>query len=124
MEELSLDDFQSVINVNLVGSFLAAREAMKVFKSQSPQGGRTSIFLVKLDETADQSTMQNHFSGRIINNGSLSAHVPRPNTSPYACSKHGITGLTKCIALEGRPFNITCTQLDIGTGFSRTMQLI
>jgi len=90
IEELSLKDFQSVLDVNLVGSFLATREAMKMFKSQTPQGGR------------------------IINNGSLSAHVPRPNTSPYACSKHAVSGLTKCIALEGRPFNITCTQIDIG----------
>ncbi|PPQ77468.1 hypothetical protein CVT25_011338 [Psilocybe cyanescens] len=90
IDELSLDAFQTVINVNLTGSFLAAREAIKIFKAQSPQGGR------------------------IINNGSLSAHVPRPNTSPYACSKHAIAGLTKCIALEGRPFGITCTQLDIG----------
>ena len=54
------------------------------------------------------------FAGRIINNGSLSAHVPRPHFSPYTCSKHAISGLTKCIALEGRPFNITCTQIDIG----------
>ncbi|KDR82654.1 hypothetical protein GALMADRAFT_238107 [Galerina marginata CBS 339.88] len=90
IEELSLKDFQNVIDVNLVGSFIAAREAIKIFKSQTPQGGR------------------------IINNGSLSAHVPRPNSSPYACSKHAISGLTKCIALEGRPFNITCTQIDIG----------
>ncbi|KAH9480276.1 Glucose 1-dehydrogenase [Psilocybe cubensis] len=90
IEELSLEAFQAVIHVNLTGSFLAAREAIKIFKSQTPQGGR------------------------IINNGSLSAHVPRPNTSPYACSKHAIAGLTKCISLEGRPFGITCTQLDIG----------
>jgi NAD(P)-dependent dehydrogenase (short-subunit alcohol dehydrogenase family) len=55
-----------------------------------------------------------YFTGRIINNGSLSAHVPRPESFPYTCSKHAISGLTKCIALEGRPFNITCTQIDIG----------
>jgi len=55
-----------------------------------------------------------YFAGRIINNGSLSAHVPRPNFFPYTCSKHAISGLTKCIALDGRPFNITCTQIDIG----------
>jgi len=90
IEELTLEDFQKVIDVNLVGSFIATREAMKIFKSQTPQGGR------------------------IINNGSLSAHVPRPNSLPYACSKHAVSGLTKCIALEGRPFNITCTQIDIG----------
>jgi len=87
---LSLETFQQVINVNLVGSFIAAREAMRIFKAQTPQGGR------------------------IINNGSLSAHVPRPDYIPYTCSKHAISGLTKCIALDGRPFNITCTQIDIG----------
>ncbi|KAF4617175.1 hypothetical protein D9613_005885 [Agrocybe pediades] len=90
IEDLTLADFQKVIDVNLIGSFIAAREAIKIFKSQTPQGGR------------------------IINNGSLSAHVPRPNSSPYVCSKHAITGLTKSIALEGRPFSITCTQIDIG----------
>lgn len=90
IEMLSLETFQQVINVNLAGSFIAAREAMKIFKAQTPQGGR------------------------IINNGSLAAHVPRPNSLPYTCSKHAISGLTKCIALDGRPFNITCTQIDIG----------
>jgi len=94
IEMLSLETFQQVINVNLVGSFIAAREAMSVFKAQTPQGGR------------------------IINNGSLSAHVPRPNFFPYTCSKHGISGLTKCIALDGRPFNITCTQIDIGNALT------
>jgi len=90
IDMVSLETFQNTINVNLVGSFLATREAMKAMKSQEPQGGR------------------------IINNGSLSAHVPRLNSSPYTCSKHGILGLTKSIALDGRAFNITCTQIDIG----------
>ncbi|KAF4562587.1 short-chain dehydrogenases/reductases (SDR) family protein [Pleurotus pulmonarius] len=90
IEELSLETFQNVMNVNLVGPFLCTREAFKVFKSQTPAGGR------------------------IINNGSLSAHVPRPHTFPYACSKHAISGLTKCTALDGRAHNITCTQIDIG----------
>ncbi|KAF8211717.1 hypothetical protein K438DRAFT_1807792 [Mycena galopus ATCC 62051] len=89
-EELTLETFQNVISVNLVGPFLCAREAVKVFKNQTPVGGR------------------------IINNGSLSAHTPRPNSAPYTASKHGMTGLSKCLALDGRAFDITCTQLDIG----------
>ncbi|TDL22227.1 short-chain dehydrogenase/reductase SDR [Rickenella mellea] len=83
MEELSLEAFQRVINVNLVGPFLFTREAFKVFKKQSPPGGR------------------------IINNGSVSAHTPRPNTSPYTSSKHALMGLTKSTALDGRAHNIT-----------------
>ncbi|KAK0222057.1 oxidoreductase protein [Armillaria fumosa] len=90
IEELSLDAFQRVISVNLTGPFLCTREAFKVFKNQAPPGGR------------------------IINNGSLSAHVPRPFSYPYTASKHAITGLTKCTSLDGRPFNISCTQIDIG----------
>ncbi|KAJ7896073.1 putative oxidoreductase protein [Mycena olivaceomarginata] len=79
-----------MISVNLVGPFLCAREAVKLFKSQTPIGGR------------------------IINNGSLSAHTPRPNSVSYTTSKHAITGLSKCLALDGRAFDITCTQIDIG----------
>ncbi|KAG7443161.1 NAD(P)-binding protein [Guyanagaster necrorhizus] len=90
IEELSLDTFQRVINVNLIGPFLCTREAFKVFKNQAPPGGR------------------------IINNGSLSAHVPRPFSCPYTASKHAISGLTKSTSLDGRPFNISCTQIDIG----------
>ncbi|KAJ6543995.1 hypothetical protein B0H19DRAFT_1221811 [Mycena capillaripes] len=90
LEEVSLETFQEVISVNLVGPFLCAREAVKIFKSQNPVGGR------------------------IINNGSLSAHTPRPMSSPYTASKHAMTGLSKCIALDGRAFDITCTQIDIG----------
>ncbi|KAJ7711269.1 hypothetical protein B0H16DRAFT_1679084 [Mycena metata] len=90
LEELSLEAFQNVISVNLVGPFLCAREAVKIFKNQTPVGGR------------------------IINNGSLSAHTPRPMSTPYTASKHAITGLSKCLNLDGRAFGITCTQIDIG----------
>ncbi|KAJ7718295.1 hypothetical protein DFH07DRAFT_860443 [Mycena maculata] len=89
-EDITLEDFQNVMSVNLVGPFLCAREAVRAFKKQTPMGGR------------------------IINNGSLSAHTPRPMSSPYTASKHGMTGLSKCIALDGRAFDITCTQIDIG----------
>ncbi|KAJ7664716.1 hypothetical protein B0H17DRAFT_1091715 [Mycena rosella] len=89
-EEISLEAFQKVISVNLVGPFVCAREAVRAFKTQTPMGGR------------------------IINNGSISAHTPRPMSSPYTMSKHAITGLSKCLALDGRAFDITCTQLDIG----------
>jgi len=90
LDQTPLSDFQNVLNTNLVGPFLCARYAFRVFKRQSPQGGR------------------------IINNGSLAAHTPRPYATPYTASKHGIQGLTKSIALDGRNFNITCTQIDIG----------
>ena len=90
MEELSLQQWQSVVDVILTGSFLCAQEAIKIMKAQTPKGGR------------------------IVNNGSISAHTPRPNSVPYTATKHAITGLTKCIALDGRPFDIACGQLDIG----------
>jgi NAD(P)-dependent dehydrogenase (short-subunit alcohol dehydrogenase family) len=90
MEDIALDKWQQVVDVNLTGSFLCAQEAMRQFKAQSPQGGR------------------------IVNNGSISAHAPRPQSVAYTATKHAITGLTKCIALDGRPFNIACGQLDIG----------
>ncbi|KAF8525038.1 short-chain dehydrogenase/reductase SDR [Hysterangium stoloniferum] len=90
IEEISLEVFQSVINVNVIGVFLCTREAVKLFKKQTPQGGR------------------------IINNGSISAHTPRPNASPYTTSKHAVLGLTKSTALEGRSFDISVTQIDIG----------
>jgi NAD(P)-dependent dehydrogenase (short-subunit alcohol dehydrogenase family) len=89
-DELSLEDWQQVIATNLTGSFLCAREAFRVMKIQHPGGGR------------------------IINNGSVSAHLPRPNSAPYTASKHGITGLTRSIALDGREFNICCGQIDFG----------
>ncbi|MCX6593350.1 MAG: SDR family NAD(P)-dependent oxidoreductase [Acidobacteria bacterium] len=90
MEELTFDQWQSVVNVNLTGAFLCAQAAVKMMKAQQPQGGR------------------------IINNGSISAQTPRPNSAPYTTTKHAITGLTKCIALDGRPFDIACGQIDIG----------
>ena len=90
MEELSFEQWKAVVDVNLTGSFLCAQEAIKIMKSQSPRGGR------------------------IVNNGSISAHTPRPNSSPYTSTKHAVTGLTKCIALDGRKHDIACGQLDIG----------
>ena len=90
MDELSFEEWSSTLSVNLTGSFLCAQQAMRLMKAQNPQGGR------------------------IVNNGSISAHAPRPNSAPYTSTKHAITGLTKCIALDGRPFRIACGQLDIG----------
>ena len=90
MDELTDDQWNDVVAVNLSGSFFCAREAMRLMKKQRPQGGR------------------------IINNGSLSAHVPRPNSAPYTATKHAITGLTRSISLDGRPFDIVCGQIDIG----------
>ena len=89
-DELTLADWQRVVDVNLTGSFLCARQAMALMKRQEPQGGR------------------------IINNGSISAETPRPNSAPYTTTKHAITGLTKSLALDGRGFDIACGQLDIG----------
>ncbi|KAL0578955.1 hypothetical protein V5O48_003047 [Marasmius crinis-equi] len=90
IEEISLEDFDRVLKVNLVAPFLCTKEAMRIFKAQSPPGGR------------------------IINNGSLSAKAPRPFFYGYNASKYGMTGLTKTTALEGRPYNIACTQINIG----------
>lgn len=90
IDETSLDNFKAAIDLNLTGAFLVAREAFRYMKAQDPQGGR------------------------IINNGSVSSYVPRPNAVPYNTSKHAVTGLTKTISLEGRPFNIACGQIDIG----------
>jgi NAD(P)-dependent dehydrogenase (short-subunit alcohol dehydrogenase family) len=89
-EELTYDQWCEVVNVNLSGSFLCAQEAFRMMKAQQPQGGR------------------------IINNGSLSAYVPRPHSAPYTATKHAITGLTRSISLDGRPYNIACGQIDIG----------
>jgi NAD(P)-dependent dehydrogenase (short-subunit alcohol dehydrogenase family) len=89
-EELTLAQWQAVVDVNLTGSFLCAQAAIRLMKRQSPKGGR------------------------IINNGSISAHAPRPNSAPYTATKHAITGLTKSIALDGRPHRIACGQIDIG----------
>ena len=90
MEDLSYDHWKAVVGANLTGSFLCSQQAIKRFKAQLPRGGR------------------------IINNGSISAHTPRPFSAPYTATKHAITGLTKSIALDGRPFNIACGQIDIG----------
>lgn len=90
IDELDVEAWQSVVDTNITGSFLCARRAFGVMKKQSPQGGR------------------------IINNGSISAHAPRPNSTPYTVSKHAITGLTRCLALDGRRYNIACGQIDIG----------
>ncbi|HEY6184433.1 MAG TPA: SDR family oxidoreductase [Terriglobales bacterium] len=90
LEELTCEEWQAVVDTNLTGSFLCTQEAFKIMKAQSPQGGR------------------------IINNGSLSAHAPRPNSAPYTATKHAITGLTKSTSLDGRKYNIACGQIDIG----------
>jgi NAD(P)-dependent dehydrogenase (short-subunit alcohol dehydrogenase family) len=90
LEDLPLEQWRSVIDTNLTGAFVCAQHAIRIMKSQSPRGGR------------------------IINNGSVSAHAPRPNSAPYTCSKHAISGLTKCIALDGRAHDITASQIDIG----------
>jgi len=90
VEDLSVEQWRQVVDVNLTGMFLCAREAFRHMKSQAPRGGR------------------------IINNGSISAHVPRPHSAPYTATKHAITGLTKSLALDGRPFDIACGQIDIG----------
>jgi NAD(P)-dependent dehydrogenase (short-subunit alcohol dehydrogenase family) len=90
IDELPVDVWNDVVSVNLTGSFLCARAAFRVMRKQSPQGGR------------------------IINNGSISAHAPRPGSVPYTATKHAITGLTKTLALDGRPFDIACGQIDIG----------
>jgi NAD(P)-dependent dehydrogenase (short-subunit alcohol dehydrogenase family) len=94
IDELKVEDWQRVVDVNLTGSFLCARHAFGLMKSQQPPGGR------------------------IINNGSISAHVPRPNSAPYTATKHAITGLTKSLSLDGRPFGITCGQIDIGNALT------
>jgi NAD(P)-dependent dehydrogenase (short-subunit alcohol dehydrogenase family) len=89
-ENLTFEQWQSVVRVNLNGVFLCAQEAYRMMKDQTPPGGR------------------------IINNGSISAHVPRPNSAPYTTTKHAVTGLTKSISLDGRKYNIACSQIDIG----------
>ncbi len=90
LEDLSYDQWKAVVDVNLNGAFLCAQAAIRIMKAQLPQGGR------------------------IINNGSISAHVPRPNAAPYTATKHALSGLTKSIALDGRAHNIACSQIDIG----------
>ncbi|MFA4906404.1 MAG: SDR family oxidoreductase [Candidatus Margulisiibacteriota bacterium] len=90
IDELSVAQWEAMVDTNLTGSFLCAREAFRLMKTQNPRGGR------------------------IINNGSISAHAPRPNSVPYTATKHAITGLTKAISLDGRRYDIACGQIDIG----------
>ncbi len=90
LEDLTIEDWRRVVDVNLSGPFYCTQEAFRLMKSQSPRGGR------------------------IINNGSISAHTPRPNSAPYTATKHAITGLTKSTALDGRKYDIACGQIDIG----------
>jgi NAD(P)-dependent dehydrogenase (short-subunit alcohol dehydrogenase family) len=93
-EDLTFAQWQDVVNVNFTGSFLCAQGAFRLMKEQMPQGGR------------------------IINNGSISAHAPRPNSAPYTATKHAITGLTKSLSLDGRKYNIACGQIDIGNAMT------
>jgi len=90
LEELTYEHWKSSVDTNLSGAFLCTQEAFKIMKDQQPRGGR------------------------IINNGSISAHAPRPNSAPYTATKHGVLGLTKATALDGRKYNIACGQIDIG----------
>ena len=90
MDELPWETWRAVVDANLHGTFLCSRAAMALMKKQAPRGGR------------------------IVNNGSISAHAPRPNTAAYTSTKHAVTGLTKCISLDGRAFDIACGQIDIG----------
>jgi NAD(P)-dependent dehydrogenase (short-subunit alcohol dehydrogenase family) len=94
LEDLTVDQWKTVVDINLTGAFLCTQEAFQLMKSQQPMGGR------------------------IINNGSVSAHAPRPNSAPYTATKHAITGLTKSTSLDGRKYNIACGQIDIGNALT------
>jgi len=94
LEDLTFEQWKNVVDINLTGSFLCTQEAIKLMKSQDPRGGR------------------------IINNGSISAHAPRPNSAPYTATKHAITGLTKSTSLDGRKYDIACSQIDIGNALT------
>ena len=94
LEDLTYEQWKSVVDINLTGPFLCTQEAFKLMKSQDPRGGR------------------------IINNGSISAHAPRPNSAPYTSTKHAITGLTKSTSLDGRKYDIACGQIDIGNALT------
>ncbi len=94
IDEIAVEDWLSLCNTNITGMFLVARAAFGMMRHQTPQGGR------------------------IINNGSISAHVPRPGSAPYTMSKHAVTGLTRTLGLDGRPFNIACGQIDIGNAMT------
>src|SRR5215210_4617822 len=90
LEDLSFEQWKAVVDVNLTGVFLCIQEAFRIMKAQDPRGGR------------------------IVNNGSISAHAPRPNSAPYTATKHAVTGLTKTVSLDGRKYDIACGQIDIG----------
>jgi NAD(P)-dependent dehydrogenase (short-subunit alcohol dehydrogenase family) len=94
LEDLTYEQWKAVVDINLSGPFLCTQEAFKIMKSQEPRGGR------------------------IINNGSISAHAPRPNSAPYTSTKHAITGLTKSTSLDGRKYDIACGQIDIGNALT------
>ena len=94
LEELTYEQWKAVVDTNLTGSFICTQEAFKIMKDQTPRGGR------------------------IINNGSISAHTPRPNSSPYTSTKHAITGLTKSTSLDGRKYDIACGQIDVGNALT------
>ena len=94
LEDMPLEQWQNVVNINLTGVFLCTQEAFKIMKEQDPRGGR------------------------IINNGSISAHAPRPNSAPYTATKHAVTGLTKVTSLDGRKYDIACGQIDIGNALT------
>jgi NAD(P)-dependent dehydrogenase (short-subunit alcohol dehydrogenase family) len=95
IEELPLSDFLQVLDLNVTAAFMCTQHAVRQFKKQNPPGGR------------------------IVNNGSIAAHTPRPHSAPYTLTKHALTGLTKSTALDGRNFDITCTQIDIGASLVR-----
>jgi NAD(P)-dependent dehydrogenase (short-subunit alcohol dehydrogenase family) len=94
LEDLTVEQWRNVVNINLSGMFFCIQEAFRMMKDQNPRGGR------------------------IINNGSISAHAPRPNSSPYTSTKHAVTGLTKCASLDGRKYDIACGQIDIGNALT------
>ena len=100
LEDLTYDQWKAVVDTNLTGAFLCTQEAIKIMKSQQPRGGR------------------------IINNGSISSHVPRPDSAPYTATKHAITGLTKSTALDGRKYDITCGQIDIGNAATEMTEVM
>jgi NAD(P)-dependent dehydrogenase (short-subunit alcohol dehydrogenase family) len=94
LEDLTYEKWKQVVDVNLTGMFLCTQEAFRIMKGQEPRGGR------------------------IINNGSISAHAPRPNSAPYTATKHAVTGLTKSTALDGRKYDVACSQIDIGNAMT------
>ena len=98
VDDTSVEDWLDVVRINLTGSFLCARAAFGIMRNQTPQGGR------------------------IINNGSISAHAPRPGSAPYTSTKHAITGLTKSLSLDGRAYDIVCGQIDIGNALTEMVE--